>query len=349
MSTSSGRAEAGLQGIEPSTRARDPQTGSLPWIESPIYEELLAARTGDQEQRSDAEFYRENGYLIMRGAVPDALIERIKAEARPLFRPQVVDGARSGYRVQDAWKESVAVRELAGIPVILDKLRFLYGREPFPFQTLNFLHGSQQRTHSDTIHFSCRPARFMCGVWAALEDVTADNGPLFYYPGSHLLPEYNYYDMGMTARGGDYKAYEDFLERLVAARSLQRESLRAKKGDILIWASNLMHGGEKILAPDSTRWSQVTHYYFRDCLYFTPMHSDYLTGEIGHREVMDVTTGKFVEQSYNGNPFSVFPTGGGRYRVSAGSHLSGKIVTMARRAAWLLRMKLASKPGAYPG
>ena len=68
----------------------------------------------------------------------------------------------------------------------------LYDREVVPFQTLNFLRGTQQMAHSDTIHFSSLPAKFMAGVWIALEDVTHENGPLFYYPGSHKMPEYNF-------------------------------------------------------------------------------------------------------------------------------------------------------------
>jgi hypothetical protein len=318
-------------------------------VESPHYAELAGQVCKTEADRRDADFFRENGYLILRGAIPEALVDRIRADVQPLFRPDVADGPRSAYRVQDGWRESSAVRELAGMPAILERLRFLYGRDAVPFQTLNFLHGSQQRAHSDAIHFSARPARFMCGAWAALEDITADNGPLFYYPGSHRLPELSYYDMGMTARTGDYRKYEDHLERLIASLSLRKESLRAKKGDVLIWSSNLMHGGEKILAAGSTRWSQVTHYFFRDCLYYTPMHSDYLSGELYHREVRDVRTGRFADQSHNGEPFSVFPTGSGRYRVYSGKRWFGPLVSGSRRGLSDLKARLKRGAKPYPG
>ena len=91
------------------------------------------------------------------------------------------------------------MRALATAPKVLALLDELYGREPLPFQTLNFRRGTQQAPHSDALHFSTIPAGFMCGVWVALEDMDMDNGPLVYYPGSHLLPEVH--DAGARAGG----------------------------------------------------------------------------------------------------------------------------------------------------
>lgn len=304
-----------------------------PWIESPTFESHVSERCKDESDEKDARTYREKGFLILPQAVPTDLIDRVRKEAASLFRPQAPDGPRSAYRAQDGWLESPAIGELAALPHILAKLKFLYGREPFPFQTLNFLRGTGQRAHSDSIHFSCRPPRFMCGVWVALEDIHPGNGPLFYYPGSHRLPEYNLYDMGMTFRNPNYRSYEDFQENLVRDLGLKKEVLIARKGDALIWASNLLHGGEKILMEGSTRWSQVTHYYFRDCMYYTPMFSDFLSGDVNHREVRDIRTGKFVDQSYNGEPISLFPTGRGRYRIRTGTTLLSRAIIWARRLA----------------
>ncbi|MFX6869154.1 phytanoyl-CoA dioxygenase family protein, partial [Acinetobacter baumannii] len=48
------------------------------------------------------------------------------------------------------------------------------------------------------MHFSSLPTGFMCGLWVALEDITINQGPLHYYPGSHLLPEFDYYEFGIS-------------------------------------------------------------------------------------------------------------------------------------------------------
>jgi ectoine hydroxylase-related dioxygenase (phytanoyl-CoA dioxygenase family) len=66
----------------------------------------------------------------------------------------------------------------------------LLGHETTLFQSINFLTGSEQRTHSDSIHMSTFPLGGMAAAWVALEDITPGNRPLHYYPGSHKLPYY---------------------------------------------------------------------------------------------------------------------------------------------------------------
>ncbi|MDB5193249.1 MAG: phytanoyl-CoA dioxygenase [Segetibacter sp.] len=61
------------------------------------------------------------------------------------------------------------------------------GKEVVLFQTLNFIKGSNQRAHSDSIHMTTYPLGYLIAVWIALEDTNDNNGPLFYYPGSHKL------------------------------------------------------------------------------------------------------------------------------------------------------------------
>lgn len=84
------------------------------------------------------------------------------------------------------------------------------------------------------------------------------------------------------------------------ACGLKRSPFHARKGQALIWAANLLHGGERHLDPDRTRWSQVTHYYFEDCLYYTPLNSDPSYGRMYIREPRNILTGKQAVNSYLG-------------------------------------------------
>ncbi len=155
----------------------------------------------------------------------------------------------------------------------------LYGRRPIPFQTLDFKLGTQQALHSDAIHFTCLPARYMCGVWVALEDVDEGNGPLLYYPGSHRVSDLSPYDVGLSVEEQRFDRHESVWHELMNDLGLEPVEYHAKKGDVLIWSSNILHGGKRVTREGSTRWSQVTHYYFENCIYYSPIYSDLFAGE----------------------------------------------------------------------
>ena len=156
---------------------------------------------------------------------------------------------------------------------ILDLLRELYGREPLPFQTLNFRVGTQQEPHSDAFHFNSDPPGFMCGVWVALEDIDEASGPLIYFPGSHRLPEVTTADVGMAPSEEEAGKYASYIGEQISRNGFEPRVGLLKKGQALLWSSNLLHGGSPMQDPQSTRKSQVTHYYFEGCRYWTPMLS----------------------------------------------------------------------------
>jgi len=194
-------------------------------------------------------------------------------------------------RIHNGWARNISVRKLATDQRILTILKRLYGREPIPFQTLNFKFGTQQRTHSDTFHFNSAPERFMCGVWVALEDINADAGPLHYYPGSHRLPVLKRRDLPGAQ---DYNAYEDFVAETLAAKGFERKTATLKRGQAFIWSANLFHGGSKRINPNATRLSQVSHYFFEDCAYYTPQDSNDDGDAFCIREPYDFARKRFV-------------------------------------------------------
>ncbi len=197
-------------------------------------------------------------------------------------------------------------------------LRILYERRPIPFQTLTFRFGSQQRAHTDFIHFNSFPARFMCGIWVALEDVSHENGPLFYYPGSHRLSQLDIFDIGISSDESwrpRYEAYEDFEHDLMEELGFKAVEFYAQKGDALIWSSNVVHGGMPVLREGSTRWSQVTHFLFENCIYYQPHSSDVPIGELMLLDITDLNTLESVPHRYYGQILSTRELGNGRSRV----------------------------------
>ncbi len=210
---------------------------------------------------------------VFEGEGGPALVRALKRPVRRLRRLPPTHSYRDDRRVQDAWARSKSVLAIARAPRILDALRSLYGREPLPFQTLNFRLGSQQQPHADAFHFNSDPPGYMCGVWVALEDIDDDNGPLVYYPGSHRLPEVTTEVLGVPPGEEVYGRYEEHVQAAIAREGLEAHHAHLRRGQALIWASNLLHGGALQRDPGRTRWTQVTHYFFEGTRYWTPMRS----------------------------------------------------------------------------
>jgi hypothetical protein len=222
-----------------------------------------------------AQQFLESGYLIFDTNIPDTILDQTVKEFRKYWegkKPIGVAHADAG-RIQDGWVLSRGCFKIATFPNILNVLREIYGREPRPFQTLNFPVGTEQRPHADSIHFNCEPFGLMCGVWVALEDVGPDQGPLIYYPGSQTLPEMNYEDIGLVPDPQNYILYEDFIERRIAEHRFIPEYGIVKKGQAIVWAANLLHGGSARKNRTLTRQSQVTHYYFEGAKPWRPWAS----------------------------------------------------------------------------
>lgn len=233
-----------------------------------------------------------------------------------------------GHRLQDEWRRHPSVRELACNQQVLAALRTLYGRDAFPFQTLNFDQGAEQATHSDTVHFDSSPPGFMAGVWVALEDADADNGPLHYFPGTHRLPQQTLADAGHRGSKGGYARYhsdyEPMIKRLVERGDFAKSEGYLKRGQALIWSANLLHGGSPILEAGRMRHSQVTHYYFDDCCYHTPLLSDLHIGKIKRRFPTDIRTNRGVPNAYFGKAVAKY--------------------TAASALAWMKRIAQPLKP-----
>jgi hypothetical protein len=219
--------------------------------------------------------FEEDGYLVLEDVgFPDDLLNGVVDDLEGLYegegevRDDGVFYAR--HRIGEAWKISEHVRRLALDPAILAVVEDLFGRKPLPFQTLNFRRGTQQAIHSDTIHFNSMPAGFLCAAWVALEDMDMDNGPVVFYPGSHRLPEVTLREVGPDA---DEDEYSHYIAALAERLGLEPHYATIRRGQVFLWAGNLLHGGSRQRDPARTRHSQVTHFFFEGCKYWSPLES----------------------------------------------------------------------------
>ena len=279
-----------MNNFKPAKRSLD-----IPWIESPFFYQLLEQSDLTEKQKEDCIFYHENGYLVVDLGLEDNEIKEIVEDTYVALEDEKTKYHADHFqyteskRIFEHWRKSAAIAKLTMHPGIIDTLSYLYDEEPFPFSTINFIKGSNQPLHSDTIHFHTTPHLWMVGVWVAFEDVDETNGSLRIVPGSHKWPVYEYHNLNLPhpddiedGEAANYRVYEDFLVELVKAKKATEKIVKLRKGQALIWAANMLHGGcnvEGVTDLSKTRLTQANHYFFKGCSkHYHPMFSRPLEG-----------------------------------------------------------------------
>jgi len=247
----------------------------IPWLDRPNAKELLARNeeknTFTIAIQKQFEQWIDDGYIVLEKFFSEKQIDETCAEIELLFKQQIIDYNYTGGRIMDAFRKSNKVNEMMRDKELLRLISFLLGKETDLFQTINFFEGSQQNPHSDFIHMTTEPKGYLVGVWVALEDIDTDAGPVYYYPRSHRLPYiFNEdFESGNTALWLgklNYTNYEIKIQDLIKEHNLKPVEFTAKKGDVLIWHANLIHGGKKINRKGATRKSLVGHYFSKGVL-----------------------------------------------------------------------------------
>ena len=280
-----------------------PRFGGL-WIDAPNAEDQIQGRLEigyiTEAEAEQLRRFREDGYIILHSAIEPDLLEKarsaleraygggyqdLKFECNSITREHIawrpdINGYPS--KALDIHMFSADMRELMFANRVRRFLNILFECQPYASQSLGFLRGSAQESHQDSAYVAYTVPRQFAASWIALEDVTANAGELFYYPGSHNLPDYLYgkrYKSASEARRNNYPAqalsqeireHVASLDSRAAEMGISREAFMAKAGDVLIWHADLAHGGLPV-SSDVTRKSLVTHYCPR---FLSPLYTE---------------------------------------------------------------------------
>jgi phytanoyl-CoA hydroxylase len=275
----------------------DFEQDNLPWIDEPNAQ--IAAFLKDFQTPPNypynlvekLEFWRENGYVILEKAIPaewcDKFWEEIETtiDNHEQFKIKAlvhgVNGNRDvplsdvpkdklrgvGARINDYHQASVACKRVLTHTNIATFMKAVFNEPVVAFQTLTFKYGSQQSVHQDFPWVTSGIPSHLAAAWIALEDITEDSGPLFYYAGSHRNKKFNFGNGILYKEGESLKKPEDFgrfIEKASAEGKIPRQTLLLNKGDLLVWHAALAHGGLPITSnPPKTRKSLVVHYSTR--------------------------------------------------------------------------------------
>ncbi len=215
--------------------------------------------------------WHKNGFLIWKSFLDDETVDAINTDIDNLLEKKEVNFNYTNRKIFNAYRHSFTIRRVIKEKQLLELLSFILDKKILPFQTINFLKGSEQHSHSDSLHMSTFPQGYMIAAWFALEDISAEQGPLSYCPGSHLLPyitndDYNNTSNEFLLDADANKKYEEKMASVIKENNLQKEIFLAKKGDVFIWHANLIHGGEAMLNKALTRKSMVVHFFADDVI-----------------------------------------------------------------------------------
>jgi hypothetical protein len=226
--------------------------------------------------------FESNGFAVLPGFYPveqiDAMVDAIAQRklARPmnvtvdlldtgersllgLLTPQEIATRRM--KINDLYLDMPEVRELALSERIAPILEQLLGQSPALCNSLYFEKGSQQPPHVDALYMTPKSPEHLIAIWVALEDAHVDAGQLEYYPGSHKIEQMIFSNGTRHFIPEEMPKWHAHMDAEVERRSLEKQTFSAKKGDVLIWHSNLLHGGGPIADPTRTRKSLVFHYF----------------------------------------------------------------------------------------
>ena len=274
---------------------------NMPWFESPFFNSYLSKLDLNESQLKIASDFNSKGYAIVDLELGDSFINDLLNQIDDLLNKDQAKTNSSFFsynsspRIVDAGEKCPRVIDLALNEKIFEILRFLYKKEPIPFSTINFIKGTEQPLHSDTIHFGTMPKGYLSACWVALEDTDENNGGLCVVEGSHKLKDIDYSDLNIKPAKNMkmveeiYREYESYVIELISELKLEKKIIPLKKGTALIWSANLLHGGSPIKDESRTRYSQVTHYNFEGCdKYFHPFFSIPSLGKYVNRNLTEL-------------------------------------------------------------
>jgi hypothetical protein len=262
-----------------------PYSGPYPWLDLPDAEEQIEARAarGDLSEAEAAlcRYWSRHGYVVIPNLIDGEILddvwggyEKAVGDRKIKLLPEKAgDDDPFPGRCLNPHKKVGAFCQILKHAGLLRTIRLLMEREPRPLQTIASHKGSQQGLHSDSIHMTTYPLGYLTAAWIAFEDIHPDCGPLVYYPGSHKLPYVFSREVGISEEdfkregyGPYHERYEPRIREMVA--KMEPAYFHAKKGDVLIWHANLVHGGSARKNLVLSRKSVVCHFYVKNAFVY---------------------------------------------------------------------------------
>lgn len=226
---------------------------------------------------AEANFYHENGYLVMPGLFSAAEIEELKAETTHIFRgergpanglldvtPQMSDAEvlRRYLAIHFPHKLSPLIERSLSHPGIIEVLTQIIGPNVKCMQSMLFVKGPGkpgQSWHQDEYYIPTRD-RSLAAAWIAIDDATVENGCLWIIPGSHqggvILRR-------ILGRNPEF-AEADTLD--ISGYGEGAVPVEVKSGSVVFFHGYVLHSSRRNKTTDCFRMALVNHYMSAESL-----------------------------------------------------------------------------------
>ncbi len=254
------------------------------WTDAPDatqhVEQLYKSRKIRKSERDDLAHFIEHGWLVWHGGIESDLIDRFAADVRShhhhpgMFLTTNHRTGLSGKRLSgetpdqfeslfDLHVNLASAREACLHPRISRFLSIVFEATPVVSQQLLFQRSNGHQIHQDTSVVTIDDPLLMVASWIALEDVVEGSGELAFFDRSHKLPHYVFKDGTKRMNlDDDRDLYISELDAACRKNHMPYERFIAKRGDVFLWAADLVHCSHPRSLPDGTsRLSCVTHYH----------------------------------------------------------------------------------------
>jgi ectoine hydroxylase-related dioxygenase (phytanoyl-CoA dioxygenase family) len=257
------------------------------WLDQPdAHERIEERRQLGQVSDADAERLRhfsDHGYMSISIGLDEAFAQGLMEDIEKLWQDRPHDlavAAKSGdrmsfrdyegdravgYRIPDLHSHSPRARDLYLHPEIFRMVELIFDQPAVAFQSLYFQFGSEQSLHRDPMFVVTKPPSHLVAAWIALEDITPGSGPLLYAPGSHRMPWFEFDDdtVNVAVKAEAKEKRQEWVRyraRMLDEMGLEVKAFTCKRGDVFLWHGGLLHGGDEVREPGTTRKSYVVHY-----------------------------------------------------------------------------------------
>ena len=227
-------------------------------------------------------YYHENGYVVIRNAVDDSLLDSVNKhfddEIMPydgyLYRQtggnpeknkfnsngQIVNPILNIHDLLTKKTNQFRTKGLEALtnPVNISFTNEVFNAPPVLVQSMYFHGNAETWGHQDSYYLDSENFGTMVAGWIALEDIGPGAGRFFIYPKSNRLGLMK--NTGSLSVAKNHSGYKKEIIKWMQENELQCRAPALKKGDVLFWNANTVHGSLKTTDPEMSRRSLTCHF-----------------------------------------------------------------------------------------